>query len=58
MPISMTELIIGNLVLAAIVLGVIYLNRRKPGRGWIFLIGISALLIVGNFAEAMLLGNL
>jgi hypothetical protein len=51
MPVSLTDFILGNVIMVAIVAGVIALNRWRSGLGWKFLIGVVVFYIAGNMIE-------
>lgn len=51
MPLSMTELIIGIVILIGVPAMTILLNKRRRGWGWLFLAGVVALFVIGNLIE-------
>lgn len=51
MPINLWELIVGISIPIVIGIIVISLNKRKRRSGWIFLLGVLILLIIGNLVE-------
>lgn len=57
MPISGTDLAVVTAIIVGLVVGVIFLNKRRPKAGWWLLAAVVAFVIVGNLIEKLVTGT-
>ncbi len=54
MPLPGFEFWLAMAIVIGIPVATILLNRHKRGRGWIFLAGLVAFIVIGNIIESLL----